>query len=239
MKQHARFFHHFSYHLIAKVGLKKRWCHHIQPDLYWLLSPAFDDALGRLALHPSEKHALLFRSSAGGCGHWQRGAYAHRRFLWRTWKHLAWEFMVLVRRDSFKSSLGIMKSWNTHLTVVVWKMFGISFNPDFWGKWWPMLRTVRSWVVANNHQLVGTFGGLGLKKEQLFQLPPFWRRVQQVRLHADRPPNVIFGPTTNPSEHLDPKFSQFSLKFTSESTSGMLTTVLHPWHTKSFNLFCN
>ena len=236
--KHAFLFHHFSYHSIYSYsGFEKKWCHQIHPEtcLYWLLSPAFDDALGCLALHPSEKHALLFRS-AGGCSHWQRGAYAHRRFFVEDMKALGIGVYGTVR-------FILVTTWNheklkqSSYRVVVWKMFLDFFQSPIFGEndgqcyglfvhgWW-----------RNNHQLVSTFGGLGLKKEQLFQLPRFWRRVQQVRLHADRPPQRDFRPNNKPKRT---SRSQILAIFTSESTSGMLTTVLHPWHTKLFNLFCS
>lgn len=191
-------FHHFFYHLIATVGLKKNDATNTPRNLLILASVA----------------CLWWCAWLPGAAPVGKASVAFPQQCWRMWSLAAWRVHPLALSVEDMGVLGMevygkvrfitVTTWNhetlkqSSYRVVVWKMFGISFNPDFLGKWWPMLRTVRSWVVANNHQLVSTFGGLGLKKEQLFQLPPFWRRVQQVRVHADRPPQRGFRPNNKP-----------------------------------------
>ncbi len=85
-----------------------------------------------------------------------KASVAFPQQCWRMWSLAAWRVrplalfvedmartwdaeLLMVRCHSFKSSLGIMKSWNNHLIgLVVWKILRDFLNPHPWGKWWPI-----------------------------------------------------------------------------------------------------
>ena len=76
-----------------------------------------------------------------------------------------------------------------------------------------MLRTVRSWVVAEQPPISKYVWRPWVEKRTAFPTTTiFGGGYNRYDCMQTAPPNVIFGPTTNPSEHLDPKFWQFSLR---------------------------